>query len=103
MSEAVITIIVIAVISLGAFKLIKSVCKPIKNITAILLVVPTVATCGIALLIFKFFRGSFDFSSYSGNKNYTSNNSTTSYDDIPTFDKPSKSKNKKPARSFTDA
>lgn len=101
--DTIITIIIILVISLGVFKIIKSVCKPIKTLPAILLVVPTVATCGIALLIFKFFRSSFDFSSYSGNKTYTSNNSTPSSDDIPTFNKQSKSKSKKPARSFTDA
>ena len=98
-----ITIIVIAIISVGVYFLIKSVCKPIKPLTAILLVVPTVATCGIALFIFKFFRSSFDFSSYSGNKKYTSSNTSMPYDDIKTFDNKEKPKKKKPTRSFTDA
>lgn len=83
--------------------MIKKVCQPIKTITAILLVIPTVATCGIALLIYKFFRNSFEVTSYHGKNSSSHANaySSASYD-IPTFDESKKIEKKKPARAFTD-
>lgn len=95
--------IIIIVISIGVFALIEKVCKPIKTTTAILLIIPTVATCGIALLIYKFFRNSFEVTSYHGknSSSATSAHSVTSYD-IPTFDEPKKTEKKKTASSFTD-
>ena len=96
-------ILIIIIISIGVFAFINKVCKPIKTITAFLLVIPTVATCGIALLIYKFFRHSFEVTSYHGksSSNITNAHSTASYD-IPTFDEPKKTEKKKPARAFTD-
>ena len=104
MSENFLIIIVVFAVSLGVFGLIKLICRPIKTITAILLIIPTVATCGVALLIFKFFKNNYELSSYFGNTSYNNNNySTTSYNNIPSFDKPKQTENKKPKRSFTDA
>ena len=97
MNESILTIIIVVLVSLGVFGLIKLICKPIKTKTAILLVIPTVATCGIALFIFKAFRGNHVMSNNSLN-----NYSNVSYDDIPTFDELEKEKKKKPSRAFTD-
>ena len=95
--ETFIIIVIITIISIAVFKLIKSVCKPIKSITAILLVIPTVATCGIALIIYKFLRGSvYDYSvspSSSSSKAYDS----TYYDNE--ISNKSKEVKKKVARS----
>ena len=101
MSESILTIIIVAIISLGVFGFIKLVCKPIKTVTAILLVIPTVATCGIALLVYKFFRNTFEVSSYSV-KSSSSNPSPTTFYDESSHTEVKKSKNKKPASSFTD-
>ena len=97
------TILIIIVISIGVFALIKKVCKPIKTVTAILLIIPTVATCGIVLFIYKFFRNSFEITSYHEKNSSSATNAhqITSYD-IPTFDEPKKTEKKKPARAFTD-
>lgn len=101
MSESILTIIIVAIISLGVFGFIKLVCKPIKTVTAILLVIPTVATCGIALLVYKFFRNTFEVSSYSV-KSSSSNPSPTTFYDESSHTEVKKSKNKKPTSSFTD-
>lgn len=95
--ETIIIIILIGIISFWVFKVIKKVCNPIKNITAIILVVPTVATCGIALLIFKILRSSFVM---GGSYNSTTNSSSASYIDIPSFDEPKKKEKKKVAKSM---
>lgn len=94
MEESIITVLIVIIISFGVFKLIKVVCKPIKTSTAILLIIPTTATCGIALLIYKFFRNIFEVSSHSVNNN----NANISYSNPES----TKKKNKKISRSFTD-
>ena len=98
------TVLIVLVISVAEFFLIKLVCKPIKTMTAILLLVPTAATCGIALLIYKFFRTSMELSispkvsSSSNSSNYTPNLSFgTLNTDV------SKKNKKKVSRSFTDS
>lgn len=101
MSESILTIIIVAIISLGVFGFIKLVCKPIKTVTVILLVIPTAATCGIALLVYKFFRNTFEVSSYSV-KSFSSNPSPTTFYDESSHTEVKKSKNKKPTSSFTD-
>lgn len=99
MEGTIITVIVIIIISFGAYKLIKKVCMPIKTSTAILLVVPTVLTCGIALFIYRTWSSS---SSYSG-KSYSSGTySMDTFDNIGESDESAKTPNKKAARSFTD-
>ena len=95
MEETIIILIVIA-LSFGVFKLIKAVCNPIKTSTAIILIIPTVATCGIALLIYKFFRNTFEISSYAGKSN--SKNTNIPYENVEV----PKKKKKKVSRSFTD-
>lgn len=93
MEETIITIlIVIALI----FKLIKAVCNPIKTSTAIILIIPTVTTCGIALLIYKFFRNTFEIASYAGKSNSKSTN--IPYENVEV----TKKKKKKVSRLFTD-
>ena len=101
MSESILTIIIVAIISLGVFDFIKLVCKPIKTVTVILLVIPTAATCGIALLVYKFFRNTFEVSSYSV-KSFSSNPSPITLYDESSHTEVKKSKNKKPTSSFTD-
>ena len=99
MEETILTILVVFIISLGVFGLIKLVCKPIKTTTAILLIVPTVVTCGIALFIYKSYR----FTGFSGKKTF--NNKTYSNinfnEELPQ-DAKKKEKSKKAARAFTD-
>lgn len=96
MEETIITILIVIALSFGIFKLIKAVCNPIKTSTAIILIIPTVATCGIALLIYKFFRNTFEISSYAGKSNSKSTNIPYENVEVP------KKKKKKPSRSFTD-
>lgn len=93
MEETIIILIVIA-LSFGVFKLIKAVCNPIKTSTAIILIIPTVATCGIALLVYKFFRNTFEIASYAGKSNSKSTNIPYENLKVP--------KKKKVSRSFTD-
>ena len=93
MEETIIILIVIA-LSFGVFKLIKAVCNPIKTSTAIILIIPTVATCGIALLVYKFFRNTFEIASYAGKSN--SKNTNIPYENVEV------PKKKKVSRSFTD-
>lgn len=96
MERTIITIIIVLIISFIIFKIIKSVCKPINNLTAILLIIPTTATCGLALLIYKFLRNSIEVG------NYKSTNSSDNYD-IPTYEEPKKEKNKKTSKAVTDS
>lgn len=100
--SSVIIITIVAIISLGVYILIKKVCKPIKPITAILLVVPTVATCGIALLIYKFFRNTFEVTSYSGKPSPSSAVYQNSINNDLAKEKAKKKEKRKPARAFTD-
>lgn len=97
--NTVIMLIIIAIISLGVYFLIKKVCAPIKTITAILLIIPTVSTCGIALLIYKFLRNSIEVTG-SPAKN---SSSRTTYQ-APVYNdqvsEKTKTKKKKAARSF---
>ncbi len=99
MSGTFITIGVVIMISMGVFGLIKLVCKPIKTTTAILLVVPTVVTCGIALFIYKSFR----YSGFSAKRTFNNNTYTNiPYNDELFKETPKKEKNKKAASAFTD-
>lgn len=74
MEGTIIGILTIVIIFLIAFGIIKLTFKPIKTSTALLLTLPTIATCGIALLIYKFFRNAnygtsnvYKSPTYSGN------------------------------------
>lgn len=95
--DNVLLIIIIILISLGAFWLIKSVCKPIKTLTAVLLVIPTVLTCGVVLFIYRAFKNSY----VSTSSNISSSNkySTDFYD---VNDNSMGSEDKKPARAYDD-
>lgn len=99
MEEAIFIIIIIFIVSLGVFGLIKIICKPISTKTAILLVVPTVVTCGIALILYKALRGNYGFSGQGINKT-NSNYSNDIYFD--NFNEEDKGDNKKIGRSYTD-
>lgn len=103
MDESLLTIFVVCIISFVVFLIIKAVCKPIKNITAILLVIPTITTCGIALLIYKSFT---NIHAGYGSK-YSSSTKNNTYDDNYFNDDDNnsskKTAKKKPARSHTDA
>ena len=99
--NTIITIIIVVIISLGVYFLIKKVCQPIKTPTAILLVIPTVATCEIALLIYKFFKNTIEVTSY---KEKSSTNSSITFQ-VPLYNDSvsKKEKKKKVTRSFTDS
>lgn len=99
MEETILTILVVFIISLGIFGLIKLVCKPIKTTTAILLVVPTVVTCGIALFLYKSYR----FTGFSGKKTFDNKTySNINFNEELPQDAKKKKENKKAARAFTD-
>lgn len=70
MERTIIGILTFVIIFLIAFCIIKLIFKPIKTSTALLLTLLTIATCGIALLIYKFFRNA----SYGTSNIYTSKN-----------------------------
>lgn len=75
MEGTIIGILTIVIIFLIAFGIIKLTFKPIKTSTALLLTLLTIATCGIALLIYKFFRnasyGTGGTSNIYTSKNYS--------------------------------
>ena len=95
--DNILLIIIIILISLGVFWLIKSVCKPISTLTAVLLVIPTVLTCGVVLFIYRAFKNSY----VSSSSNISSSNkySTDFYD---VNDNSMGSEDKKPARAYDD-
>lgn len=56
MEGTIIGILTFVIIFLIAFGIIKLIFKPIKTSTALLLTLPAISTCGIALLIYKFLK-----------------------------------------------
>lgn len=98
--STVIMLVIIAIISIGIYFLIKKVCAPIKTITAILLIIPTVASCGIVLLIYKFLRNSIEV---TGSPAKHSPSRTTYQAPVYNDQESKKTKTKKKAtRSFDD-
>lgn len=98
MNKSIYIIILVVLLSFAVYKIIKKTCYPIKTITAILLVVPTVVTCGIAIFVYKMLRGSFTGMNYSSS---STNNTNTNFDIEPEVSK--KEEKKKVGRSFTDS
>lgn len=100
MNESFIIILVSGIVFLSVFGVIKLTCKPIKNITAILLTLVAIPTCGIALLIYKASNNTTYSSSPYSSKQFQSND----YDPISTSENTndSSSESKKAARSYTD-
>lgn len=98
MEGTIIGILTFVIIFLIAFGIIKLIFKPIKTSTALLLTMPTIATCGIALLIYKFFRNA----NYGTSNIYTS--PTYSENNLTNFElnETEELKPKKPASSHTD-
>lgn len=99
MNGTLLYILVFVVICLITFGIIKLVCKNIKTSTAILLILPTISTCGIALIIYKIFNNT----TYVSNSTYGSGSNQyyeNIYDSIDS-DKEVKKKNKV-AKSYTD-
>lgn len=94
MEGSTIYILVILCICVGVYFLIKKVCYPIKTIKAIMLVLPTIASCGIVLIIYKLSKGV-----YSSKSNYSSANY-----DYPVYDEEKKEENEsvKVSSSYTD-
>ena len=101
MEGTIIGILTFIIIFLIAFGIIKLIFKPIKTSTALLLTLPAISTCEIALLIYKFFRNA----SYGigGTSNiYTSQ--TYSGNNLANFElnETEELKPNKPANSHTD-
>lgn len=75
MEETIIGILTFVIIFLIAFGIIKLIFNPIKTSTALLVTLPAISTCGIALLIYKFFRnasyGTGGTSNIYTSKNYS--------------------------------
>lgn len=66
-----------------------------KTTTAILLVVPTIVSCGLAIFVYNVLRGSFTGVNYS--------NSATTNTNFNVEQAPKKEEKKKVGRSFTDS
>lgn len=78
MNQPILISLVFLIIFLIVFGIIKLVCRPIKTLTAILLVLPTITTCGIVLIIYKLIHGAPVMPSYQS-KIYKSQ---SFYDDV---------------------
>lgn len=92
MESSIVYILVILCICLGVYFLIKKVCYPIKTSKAIMLVLPTIASCGIVLIIYKLSKGV-----YSSKSNYSSDY------DYPIYEEEKKEKEStKVSSSYTD-
>lgn len=101
MKGTIIGILTFVIIFLIAFGIIKIIFKPIKTSTALLLTLPTIATCGIALLIYKLFRNA-NYGTGGTSNAYTS--PTYSGNNLENFElkETETLKPKKPASSHTD-
>ena len=99
MQETILFIFLLLVISFVTFKIIKKVCRPIKNKTAIFLILPTIATCGISLLVYNYFK---NIPSGTGSTN-KSNSSLPKIDNFIYEEKEQEKPAKKPASSFTNS
>lgn len=95
MKEHIFTIIIILIIFIPVFMLIKHSCYPIKTLPAILLTPLSIATCGIAIVIYKFIKGQYGVTSTTNYSSYESNNY---YEPI----EEKKEEKKKVARSYND-
>ena len=101
MNQTILISLVFLIVCLIVFGIIKLVCRPIKTLTAILLVLPTIATCGIVLIIYKLIHGAPVMPSSQS----TIYKSQSFYDDTvldSTSKKSEKSSKKKAASSYTD-
>ena len=81
MKEHIFTIIIILIIFIPVFMLIKHSCYPIKTLPAILLTPLSIATCGIAIVIYKFIKGQYgvtNTTNYLGDNNFSDGTTTTS-------------------------
>lgn len=101
MEGTIIWILTFVIIFLIAFGIIKLIFKPIKTSTALLLTLSAISTCGIALLIYKFFRNACYGTGGTSNI-YTS--PTYSENNLANFElnKTEELKSKKPTSSHTD-
>lgn len=101
MEGTIIGILIFVIIFLIAFGIIKLIFKPIKTSTALLLTLPAISTCGIALLIYKFFRNA-SYGTGGTSNIYTSQ--TYSGNNLANFElnETEELKTNKPASSHTD-
>lgn len=95
MNKSIYIIILVVLLSFAVYKIIKKLCYPIKTTTAILLVVPTIVSCGGAIFVYNVLRGSFTGVNYS--------NSVTTDTNFNVEQAPKKEEKKKVGRSFTDS
>lgn len=72
MKQSIYIIILVVLLSFAVYKIIKKSCYPIKTTTAILLVVPTIVSCGLAIFVYNVLRGSFTGVNYSNSATYYS-------------------------------
>lgn len=101
MEETIIGILTFVIIFLIAFSIIKLIFKPIKTSTALLLTLPAISTCGIALLIYKFFRNA-SYGTGGTSNIYTSKNYSGTMPTNFELNEAEELKSKKPASSHTD-
>lgn len=72
MKQSIYIIILVVLLSFAVYKIIKKSCCPIKTTTAILLVVPAIVSCGLAIFVYNALRGSFTGINYSSGTTYYS-------------------------------
>lgn len=72
MKQSIYIIILIVLLSFAVYKIIKKSCYPIKTTTAILLVIPTIVSCGLAIFVYNVLKGSFTGINYSSGTTYYS-------------------------------
>lgn len=101
MEGTIIGILTFVIIFLIAFVIIKLIFKPIKTSTALLLTLPAISTCGIALLIYKFFRNA-SYGTGGTSNIYTSKNYSGTMPTNFELNEEEELKSKKPASNHTD-
>ena len=79
MKQSIYIIILIVLLSFAVYKIIKKSCYPIKTTTAILLVVPTIVSCGLAIFVYNVLRGSFTGVNYSNSATKTDSSGNKYY------------------------
>lgn len=95
MNKSIYIIILVVLLSFAVYKIIKKLCYPIKTTTAILLVVPTIVSCGGAIFVYNVIRGSFTGVNCSSGATTDTN--------FNVEQAPKKEEKKKVWRSFTDS
>ncbi len=100
MEGTIIGILTFVIIFLIAFGIIKLIFKPIKTSTALLLTLPAISTCGIALLIYKFFKNA-SYGTGGTSNIYTSKNYSGTMSTNFELNEAEELKPKKPASSHT--